>query len=92
MSDSFKEYENTGKISDKRASSVGYAPFKPPFKYDNMGNCIFDADNNMIVDIRGWGFLTGTGGGLGYKDEKACKIQDAIGERIAKIMTDDAGV
>ena len=75
----------------KSASVPCYAPFKPPFKYDCMGQCIFDDEGQLILDMRGWGFLTGTGGGLGYDSEKAASIQDKIGERIAQIMTEDAG-
>ena len=74
------------------AGSIGdYDPFKPPFRYDSMGVCIFDSDNNLILDLRGWGYLTGGGGGLGYDSEKAALIQDNIGKRIAEIMTKDAG-
>lgn len=75
----FKEKEKTNP----------YAPFKPPFKYDEMGNYIFDSEGNMIVDVRGWGFLTGIGA-MGYDQEKAMRIQDGIGHRIARIMTEDA--
>ena len=74
----------------KSASVRGYAPFKPPFKYDADGQCIFDSAGNMIVDVRGWGFLTGKGA-KAYKQEKAMKIQDGIGRRIAQIMNEDAG-
>ena len=74
----------------KSASAKGYAPFKPPFKYDADGQCIFDSAGNMIVDVRGWGFLTGKGA-KAYKQEKAMNIQDGIGRRIAQIMNEDVG-
>lgn len=67
-----------------------YAPFKPPFKYDKMGGYIFDNDNNMIFDMRGWGYLTGTGG-LGLSPEEGIEIQDRIGERVAMMMSNDTG-
>jgi len=79
------------KAVSKPASVPCYAPFKPPFKYDGMGQCVFDNDGQLILNIRGWGFLTGTGGGLGYDAEKAASIQDKIGERITQIMNEDAG-
>jgi len=89
-------YESIGSYKNeitgnKFASVPCYAPFKPPFKYDADGQCIFDSIGNMIVDVRGWGFLTGKGGGKGYKREKAANIQDGIGRRIAQIMNEDAG-
>ena len=65
-----------------------YAPFKPPFKYDPDDQCIFDSAGNMIVDMRGWGFLTGKGA-MAYDSEKAMKIQDKIGERITHIINKD---
>lgn len=86
---------NTEKInqetsaSGKSSGAVCYAPFKPPFKYDNMGNCICDNGGNMVFDMRGRGYLTGTGG-LNYSPEKATKIQNRIGERVAKLMSEDA--
>ena len=93
---SIKELENI--IADlnettvsKSASVLCYSPFKPPFKYDYMGQCIFDNGGQLILDVRGCGFLTGTGGGLGYDAEKAANIQDKIGERITQIMNEDAG-
>ena len=33
------------------------AYFKLPFRYDPEGQYIFDAENNMIADIRAWGHL-----------------------------------
>ena len=50
--------------------------FKLPFRYDPEGQYIFDAENNMIADIRAWGHL---------KDER---LQDALGELIAKAVND----
>ena len=83
--------EKTEPVAKSPAAMACYAPFKPPFKYDCMGQCIFDDEGQLISDMRGWGYLTGTGGGLGYDSEKAANIQDKIGERIAQIMTEDAG-
>lgn len=61
----------------------------PPFRYDPGSQMIFDADNHLVADIRGWGYLTGFGG-LGMSDEEACKVQDCFGEWIAQAMTDCA--
>ena len=77
-------------VAKSPAAMAGYAPFKPPFKYDVDGLCILDSADNMIVDMRGWGFLTGKGA-MAYDSDKAAAIQDSIGRRIAQIMTEDAG-
>jgi hypothetical protein len=65
-----------------------YTPFKPPFKYDANGIFILDSDGNCILDIRGWGFLTGANG-MDYGSEQAAIIQDRIGERVAQLMNED---
>jgi hypothetical protein len=80
--------ENKEDVSDSDSAS-SYYPFKPPFNYDYEGLCIVDIAGNMIVDIRGWGFLTGKGA-MAYDSDKAAAIQDGIGWRIARIMNKDA--
>ncbi len=80
----------TAKISQSAGDDC-YAPFKPPFRYCNVGNCIYDNNNELIVDIRGWGYLTGKGS-LGYTAQLAVSVQDKIGERIARFMSGDLGV
>lgn len=52
--------------------------FKKPFKYCNYGQTIFDADENMVMQIRGWGFLG--------KFEDGEKTQDELGEYITKVL------
>lgn len=39
-------------------------------------------EEKEFIWIRGWGYLTGTGGGLGLLPELASKIQDEFGEFI----------
>jgi len=39
-------------------------------------------DKGIILFIRSWGRLTGTGGGLGLSEDKAIEIQDSFGEYI----------
>lgn len=57
---------------------------KPPFTYER--GYIWDSEANMVADsqhslrIRGWGKLG--------KLENGAEIQDAIGERIARILTE----
>ena len=69
---------------------MNYKPFKTPFWYDDEGYSIMDAYGNKVIDIRGWGYLTGKGSGAkGYKSEKAKAIQDNIGKRVAELMNKD---
>lgn len=55
-----------------------------PWRVDNMGLGIWcdhkEKGANKLLDIRGWGFLTGKGhGALGLDSEEAESIQIAIG-------------
>jgi hypothetical protein len=54
--------------------------YKPPFKYDLDGQMIFDSENNLITDVRGWGRIE--------KLENAVALQDAIGELIVGSLND----
>lgn len=27
---------------------------RPPFRYDPMGQMVFDADNTLVLNVRGW--------------------------------------
>lgn len=66
--------------------------YKAPFRFDDMGGYIWDANNNMVADnrmdekggdivvrLRGWGRI-----GYLYKPEE---LQDAVGKHIAKVLT-----
>lgn len=68
---------------------MDYKPFKKPFVYDEYGYSIMDANGNKVIDIRGWGYLTGKGT-LGLASDEATDIQDNIGRRIAQMMNEDA--
>ena len=68
---------------------MDYKPFKKPFVYDDYGYSIMDANGNKVIDVRGWGYLTGKGA-LGYSSDKAKGIQDNIGRHIAQMMNEDA--
>ena len=57
---------------------------KLPLKYHNIGQHIFDADNKMILDLRGWGWMQ-------YLKEKDIKMspsqfQDNLGNKIVEIL------
>ena len=73
------------------AAAACYAPWKPPFRYERFGTQIVDSRDNRIVDVRGWGYLTGKGGGLGMSEDQAEKIQDRIGEQVAAALNASCG-
>ena len=67
-----------------------YEPWKPPFRYNPDTQWIEDSNGQRLLEIRGWGYLTGRGhGGLGMDGDKAASIQDAIGQRVAELMNVD---
>lgn len=49
---------------------------KPPFRYDNYGQKIFDSDNNLVLDVRAWGLLQ-------YKQDGEM-LQDDFGNKVAE--------
>jgi hypothetical protein len=54
--------------------------FKLPVRYDNHGQYIFDADNQMVADVRAWGYLE--------RFDNAELLQDTLGEMIAKAFNE----
>lgn len=52
-----------------------------PVIYDNKQQTIWDAKGMMVCDIRGWGKIQFMG--------NAERRQDAIGEKIAKLLNED---
>ena len=59
--------------------------FRPPFRYE-IGSIWGSGEGaEKLLDIRGWGHLTG-GGGHNLPAEQAAKIQDEIGEHIARLL------
>jgi hypothetical protein len=59
--------------------------FKPPFRHDC--GMIWDSGPGAgrIMDIRGWGHLTGTGA-CNLPADKAAAIQEQIGESVAALL------
>ncbi len=51
-----------------------------PVKYDSKQQTIWDSKGMMVCDIRGWGKIQFM--------EEAEKRQDAIGEKIAKLLNE----
>ena len=67
---------------------MDYAPFKPPFRYNADGVWIEDSAGERLLDMRGWGFLTGGGSAAcGLEEQVAADIQDQIGKHVAELMS-----
>ena len=45
---------------------------KPPFRYDDYGQMIFDSQNNLVANVRMWGLLS--------KEPNAEELQDGFGK------------
>lgn len=84
-----KTTEGQNKSGAPFAEAGGYAPWTPPFSYNRDGQWIEDSRGNRLMDVRGWGFLTGRGNGLAMDEEAAAKIQDAMGERVTTLINAD---
>lgn len=52
--------------------------YRPPFKYDQNGQYVFDIHNHMVVDIRGWGYLQR------FTDGE--QIQDNVGRLVTELL------
>lgn len=62
--------------------------FRGPFKYHPSAGCIFDGNGTHVLDVRGWGYLTGRGeGGLRILEGPAAIIQDQFGDWVAAALT-----
>lgn len=51
-----------------------------PFRYDCMVQCILDGNQNMALDVRGFGRLE--------KEDDPDEIIDAFGKRLERLMND----
>lgn len=60
--------------------------WKLPLSVDRQALYIWDADGQMVAEIRGWGHLTGYFGGLRLADEDAIEVQKARGEAICRAV------
>lgn len=67
-----------------------FQPWEPPFQYNENNASIEDKRGERILDVRGWGRLTGKGmGALGMSERRAIEIQNGIGRRIVELMNQD---
>lgn len=77
-------------MNDKRHPKNWREVYTPPFKYWDEGMSILDSNELHVIDIRGWGHLTGRGG-LNLPHEEAMKIQDAFGKKVAQLLNEAHG-
>ena len=69
------------------AGSLARRYWKAPFRYDEEGAIIWDANNEHVLNVRGWGYLTGKGSAaLGLPPKEAEAIQNDLGETIVKAL------
>jgi hypothetical protein len=59
--------------------------WQKPFRYEPEGTMIVDANGARILDVRGWGHLTGKGS-HGVNEKFAAEIQDEIGRDVAAFL------
>lgn len=62
----------------KKQFPLAFDTLKFPLKYDEHGQMIFDADNDHVLDIRGWGSIQ-------YMDQPF-ERQDQIGKMIVEVL------
>ena len=61
--------------------------YKKPFRYEPEGQVVFDSTDQLVLDVRGWGRLTGRGhGALGLPEKEAMELQDAFGRHVANLL------
>lgn len=69
------------------AGSLARRYWKAPFRYDEEGTMIWDANNERVLDVRGWGYLTGKGSAaLGLPPEEAATIQNDLGKIVVQSL------
>ena len=62
-------------------------PIKYPVHYSELGTYIYDADNNMIADVRGWGWIQYMDNPEAIQDNMGKFIADAINEKLDQIKS-----
>jgi len=76
-------------MTDKAETALDLDELRQPWRYEPLDQTIYangPKGEYYVAMIRGWGHYTGKGhGALGLPSEQAILIQNAIGERIAKL-------
>jgi len=76
------ERNNSINLENDSKDFLKEAKLKPPFKFDEMGMCIFDSNSTKVLDVRGWGHFQ-------YLPEGE-KIQDRFGQFVADALNEKA--
>lgn len=79
-----KERVKQASIKLQHGSQFG----KPPFSYCKMGQQIYDSNGLLVLDVRGWGALTGQGCACAVSEDQAMQIQDAFGTKVVQVLND----
>jgi hypothetical protein len=75
----------TDPASPQQPSTVeALPPFKFPVEYSSFGTYIYDADDKMIADVRGWGWIQKLKNPEDKQDALGKFIADAINEKLEK--------
>jgi len=51
---------------------------KPPFHYESLGQEIFDSENKLVLDVRGWGYF--------QYELNGEELQDTWGQMVTDIL------
>lgn len=65
-------------LKQNTARIAAYKAYTPPFNYDSFGQSIWDDNGEMVLDVRGWGYI--------QKQENAEAIQDELGKIIVEAL------
>jgi hypothetical protein len=75
----------TDKLTPERVAEIFAGPFK--FAHDKIWMPSAKGGDTFVLDIRGWGYLTGHGSGaLGLPNNTAMALQDAFGQMVADAL------
>lgn len=66
--------------------------FAPPFHYERDGQVILDAENRMVLDVRGWGHLQHFESGEALQDEFGEMVAMAVNDAWNRRVSADAGL
>lgn len=84
-----KQANSSGAATASKVAPDTVAKYiEAPWKVDALGMSVWgrdarDGGDSKIADIRGWGHLTGTGGGLALSEDVAEAVQRARGHILA---------
>lgn len=60
--------------------------YQPPFRYDRTGTTVFDKNNHMVLQIRGWGRISSQLLSHDPSEGIAAETQDSFGTLVAFLL------